>query len=125
MYNGLQGFGKGEISAGMSNWRSLPNIGAPLLYAAVYPLRSQESSVPHGQILTHPTYFLPMFMLRRQLHGMAQCVFVVDRSRYNWGAQNGFPKALFLSRMLLGAVLPELTFRMISAKERKRLSTSS
>ena len=86
---------------------------------------SEESSVPHGQVLTHPTYFLPMFMLRRQLHGMAQCVFVVDRSRYNWGAQNGFPKALFLSRMLLGAVLPELTFRMISAKERKRLSTSS
>jgi hypothetical protein len=32
--------GKGEISAGMSNWRSLPNIAAPLLYAAVSASRT-------------------------------------------------------------------------------------
>ena len=32
----VHGFGRGETAAGLSNWRSLPNIGAPLLYAAVY-----------------------------------------------------------------------------------------
>ena len=35
MVTGL-GFGRGETTAGMSNFRSLANIGSPLMYAAVY-----------------------------------------------------------------------------------------
>eukprot|EP01043_Picozoa_sp_COSAG02_P010936 COSAG02_NODE_396_length_23126_cov_282.150258_9_plen_186_part_00 len=70
------GFGRGETTAGLSNFRSLSNIGSPILYAAVY----------------------------------------------NWGAANGFPKALFLARMLVGAIVPELTFRLIPRAERERLT---
>ena len=72
------GFGKGETTAGMSNFRSLANIGSPILYAAVY----------------------------------------------NWGAGSNFPKVLFLARMLVGAIVPELTFRSIPKVERQRLATA-
>jgi hypothetical protein len=72
------GFGRGETTAGLSNFRSLSNIGSPILYAAVY----------------------------------------------NWGAANGFPKVLFLTRMLVGAIIPELTFRLIPRKERQRLTNA-
>ena len=70
------GFGRGETTAGLSNFRSLSNISSPILYAAVY----------------------------------------------NWGAAHGFPKALFLARMLVGAIIPELTFRLIPHAERLRLT---
>eukprot|EP01047_Picozoa_sp_COSAG01_P010301 COSAG01_NODE_433_length_17113_cov_23.009757_18_plen_152_part_00 len=50
-----------------------------------------------------------------------------DAAVYNWGAQPSvnFPKVLFLSRMILGAIIPEITFRCIPTKERQRLSTDS
>ena len=68
------GFGRGEIAAGLSNFRSIANILAPLLFAAAY----------------------------------------------NWGITppRHFPKMIFVSRMVIGAVLPELTFRMVPLKVR-------
>ena len=73
MLTGL-GFGRGEIAAGLSNFRSIANILAPLLFAAAY----------------------------------------------NWGITppRHFPKMIFVSRMVIGAVLPELTFRMVPLKVR-------
>ena len=69
------GFGRGEIAAGLSNFRSIANILAPLLFAAAY----------------------------------------------NWGITppRHFPKMIFVSRMVIGAVLPELTFRMVPLKVRR------
>ena len=32
---------------------------------------------------------------------------VLFAEAYNWGSKRGFPAALFLSRMIVGAVLPE------------------
>ena len=34
---------------------------------------------------------------------------------YNMGVSIGFPAAMFLSRMIVGAILPELLFRMVRA----------
>eukprot|EP01052_Picozoa_sp_SAG31_P029567 SAG31_NODE_2949_length_4871_cov_2.742456_3_plen_152_part_00 len=110
------GFGRGETSAGMSNWRSLSNIYAPLVYAVRL---SSTSFVCLGASLFGAC----------GAKGCSTCAAVFDMSHlqavYNRGAANGFPKALFLARMLIGAVLPELTFRMIPQKERKRLSDAA
>ena len=75
------GFGRGEIAAGMSNFRSVANILAPLLFAAAF----------------------------------------------NWGITppRHFPKAIFVSRMVIGAIVPEVTFRMVPKAERKRMVSQS
>jgi hypothetical protein len=71
------GFGRGEIAAGMSNFRSIANILAPLLFAGAF----------------------------------------------NWGITppRHFPKMIFVSRMVIGAILPEITFRMVPKAERLRM----
>jgi MFS family permease len=73
------GFGRGEIAAGLSNWRSIANILSPILFAEAY----------------------------------------------NLGVARGFPAAMFLSRMIVGAVLPEIMFRMVPRAERLRMVEQS
>ena len=73
-----KGFGRGQTAAGMSNFRSIPNIIAPLLYA-VRP--------PKFPLARHPA-LLP------QLTGGGGGA----QAAYNRGVLAGFPKALFLAR---------------------------
>ena len=44
---------------------------------------------------------------------------------YNWGVRQpqNLAKVLFLTRMVFGAIVPELTFRMIPLAERERMAT--
>ena len=44
---------------------------------------------------------------------------------YNWGARQpaNLAKVLFLTRMVFGAIVPELTFRMIPLADRQRMAT--
>ena len=46
---------------------------------------------------------------------------------YNWSVAGGrdFPAAMFLVRMVVGAILPELFFRFVPSKERLRLEEQS
>ena len=75
------GFGRGEIAASLSNWRSLANIAAPLLFA----------------------------------------------SAYNWSVEGprNMPAVLFITRMVVGSILPELCFRAVPLAERKRLESGA
>jgi hypothetical protein len=73
-----RGWGRGELAAAMSNFRSVANVLAPLLFGYTYA-----------------------FGLRQR------------PSR---------PTLLFLVRMLVCAVLPEVAFRMADERERRRLA---
>jgi hypothetical protein len=128
------GFGKGEVSASMSNWRSLPNIGAPLLctsaplFGVPLPCVCIRADPAQARVRPMPSLW-PLLTGTPNWHALPCSVAVryADAAVYNWGAQPSvnFPKALFLSRMILGAIIPEITFRCIPTKERQRLSTDS